>query len=115
MNLIKTSQLSIVEFLKYVSDGQEHLSEIIARKKSNCQRRTHWVSKTTKRDTSLPWHRDPLKDGGFLPPSSRRDRSDQPNKRRVTLLNANLNKGSPRHSLRGSIEKGEASTDLMKI
>ena len=44
MNLIKTSQLSIVEFLKYVSDGQEHLQDVLKRKKSNCSSRVHWIT-----------------------------------------------------------------------
>ena len=50
MNLIKTSQVSIVEFLKYVSDGQEHLSEIIERKKSNCQKKRtkYWITKKSQ-------------------------------------------------------------------
>ena len=49
MNLIKTGQLPIVEFLKYVEDGQEHLAEVIDRKKSNCTRRVSWVSGTSPR------------------------------------------------------------------
>lgn len=53
MNLIKTSQLSIVEFLKYVSDGQEHLQDIIARKKSNCSQRPDWITKTSRRAQSF--------------------------------------------------------------
>ena len=36
MNVIKTSQVSIVEFLKYVNDGQDHLNYIVDRKQSNC-------------------------------------------------------------------------------
>ena len=36
MNLIKTSQLSIVEFMRYVTDGQDHMNFVVDRKKSNC-------------------------------------------------------------------------------
>ena len=57
MNVVKTSQLSIVEFLKYVSDGQEHLKHIIDRKKSNCSKRhNHWITAKTmaKRGKSFP-------------------------------------------------------------
>ena len=59
MNVVKTSQLSIVEFLKYVSDGKEHLDHIVERKKSNCQktRTQFWITKYSKRNTSLPWRR----------------------------------------------------------
>ena len=39
MNVLKTSQVSIVELLKYVSDGQEHLHNVVSRKKSNCQKK----------------------------------------------------------------------------
>ena len=45
MNVIKTSQLPVVEFLKYVSDGQDHLKHIIDRKKSNCSKRNnYWIT-----------------------------------------------------------------------
>ena len=57
MNVVKTSQLSIVEFLKYVSDGQDHLKHIIDRKKSNCSKRhSHWITAKTmaKRGKSFP-------------------------------------------------------------
>ena len=48
MNVVKTSQLSIVEFLKYVSDGQDHLKHIQDRKKSNCSKRqNHWITAKT--------------------------------------------------------------------
>ena len=66
MNLIKTSQLSIVEFLKYVGDGQEHLQDIISRKKSNCSARTAWITKNTKRTQSFPYRKkDPLNETGI--------------------------------------------------
>ena len=52
MNLIKTGQLPIVEFLKYVENGQEHLASVIERKASNCTRRVNWVSGTTPRHSN---------------------------------------------------------------
>ena len=65
MNVIKTSQLSIVEFLKYVGDGQEHLQDIISRKKSNCSARSAWITKNTKRTQSFPYrNNDPLNETG---------------------------------------------------
>ena len=57
MNVIKTSQLPVVEFLKYVSDGQDHLKHIIDRKKSNCSKRNnYWITKKTmaNRGKSFP-------------------------------------------------------------
>ena len=61
MNVIKTSQVSIVEFLKYVNDGQDHLNYIVDRKQSNCQsKRSYWITKkTSKRNRTLPWRRAP--------------------------------------------------------
>ncbi len=80
MNVIKTSQLSIVEFLKYVGDGQEHLQDIISRKKSNCSARTAWITKNTKRTQSFPFRKkDPL------------------NETRISLIEASPTLKSPRN------------------
>ena len=45
MNLIKTSQLSIVEFMDYVTNGNDHMNFVEDRKQSNCQKkRSYWIT-----------------------------------------------------------------------
>ena len=79
MNLIKTGQLPIVEFLKYVEDGQEHLTEVIGRKKSNCTRRVNWVSGTSPRH------------GKYLP---RADQQQPAQQDQVEFQNVMINDGA---------------------
>ena len=52
MNLIKTSQLPVVEFMKYVSEGNDHMDDIVDRKQSNCQKkRDYWITKDNMQGT----------------------------------------------------------------
>lgn len=53
MNLVKTSQLPLVEFLRYVQEGNEHHEYIMERKKSNCERIDNWVTAISKRPATF--------------------------------------------------------------
>ena len=52
MNLIKTSQLPVVEFMKYVSEGQDNMDEVLDRYKTSIQKnRDYWITKENLRGT----------------------------------------------------------------
>ena len=52
MNLIKTSQLPVVEFMKYVSEGNDNMDDIIERRKSSCQKKgDYWITKENMQGT----------------------------------------------------------------
>ena len=52
MNLIKTSQLPVVEFMKYVSEGNEHMNDVVDRTKSDSQQRgDYWITRENMQGT----------------------------------------------------------------
>ena len=52
MNLIKTSQLPVVEFMKYVSEGQDNMDDVADHMKSNSQERgDYWITKENMQGT----------------------------------------------------------------
>ena len=49
MNVFKTAQLPLVEFLRYVNDGNDHHKYILERRKSNYKETNKWVTGTSPR------------------------------------------------------------------
>ena len=53
MNILKTSQLPLVEFLRYIKEGNEHHAYIMERKKSNYKNDEKWVTATSPRPATF--------------------------------------------------------------
>ena len=62
MNIVKTSQLPLVEFLRYIKEGNEHHAYIMERKKSNYKNDEKWVTATSPRPATFTVQPRPKRD-----------------------------------------------------
>ena len=66
MNILKTSQLPLVEFLRYINGGNEHHKYIMERKKSNCQQGNKWVTEHSPRPATFYVNKETKIEGPYI-------------------------------------------------
>ena len=66
MNILKTSQLPLVEFLRYINGGNEHHKYIMERKKSNCKQTSKWVTEHSPRPPTFYAKKEAKQDGPYI-------------------------------------------------